>query len=111
MPPCRKAKSVPLVLMVRKTLSNVNRKAHPAMLEREFQELLARSFHYSAVSLTSPVFLFHEVFQRPIFLASYIVQGQEGTHITTWCGQAHLPQMWAAGGHCIPVQLQEKQEL
>lgn len=89
---------MPLALMVRKTLSNVNRKAHPAMLEREFPELLARSFHYSAVSLTSPVFLFHEVFQRPTFLASYIVQGQEGTHRTTWCGQAHLPQMWAAGG-------------
>lgn len=96
---------------VRKALSNVNRKAHPALLEREFQELLTHSFHYSAVPLIGPVFLFREVFQKPVFWGSHIPQGQEGTYRATWCGQAHLSQMWAAGGHCIPVQLQEKQEL
>lgn len=96
---------------VRKTLSKVNRKAHPVLLEREFQELLTHSFHYSAVPLIGPVFLFCEVFQRLIFLASHILQGQEGTYSTTWCGQAHLLQTWSARGHCIPVQLQEKQEL
>lgn len=68
---------------VRKTLSKVNRKTHPALLEREFQGLLIHSFHYSAIPLIGPVFLFHEVFQRPIFLASHILQGQEGTYRTT----------------------------
>lgn len=96
---------------VRKTLSKVNRKAHPALLEREFQELLTHSFHNSAVPLIGPVFLLHEVFQRVIFLANHILQGQEGTYRTTWGGRAHVLQMWAAGGHCIPVQLQEEQEL
>lgn len=33
---------------VSKTLSNVNRKAHPPLLESELQELLTHSFHYSA---------------------------------------------------------------
>lgn len=65
---------------VRKSLSKVNRKAHPALLEREFQELLTHSFLYSAIPLIGPVFLFREVFQRLIFLASHILQGQEGTY-------------------------------
>lgn len=86
---------------VRKTLSKVNRKTHPALLEREFQELLTHSFHYSAFPLIGSILLFCEVFQILIFLASHMLQGQEGTCRTTWCGQAHLLQMWAAGGHSI----------
>lgn len=49
-----------------------------------------------------PVFLFHDFFQGPIFLASHRLQGREGKYRITWCGQAHLPQMWTAGGTSHP---------
>lgn len=90
---------------VRKRLSNIDRKTHPAPLEKELRELLTHSFHYSAVFLMGPVVLFHEVFRWPIFSASCRIQGWEVKYRITWHGQTHLTQMWAAGGHPIPREL------
>lgn len=100
---------------MRKTLSHVNRKAHPALLERELQEPLTHSFHYSA-----GFFMYSCSMRFSSDLFSWEgTDAKDGKVNTEQCGQAHLPQMgcWVTSypsmlnGHCQTLARSTGQEM